>query len=71
VMARHILGRGALAFVGRVSYSAYLYHLPLLLVMQKYLAPAGASFALAYLALVLFVAWISWRFVERPFLARR
>ena len=71
VIARRVLGRGPLAFVGRISYSAYLYHLPLLLVMQKYIAPAGAGFALAYLAVVLLAAWISWRFVERPFLARR
>ena len=67
--ARHVLGRGPMAFVGRVSYSAYLYHLPLLLVWTKYVPVPGALSLPLYLALVLFVAWVSWRFVEQRFLA--
>lgn len=67
-IARDVLGRGPLAFVGRISYSAYLYHLPVLLLMLHFwAAPAGAVLPV-YLAAVTLVAWISWRFVERPFL---
>jgi peptidoglycan/LPS O-acetylase OafA/YrhL len=68
-IADALLGRGPLAFVGRVSYSAYLYHLPLLLLWNKLAAglPAASSFPL-YLALVLAISWLSWRHVERPFL---
>jgi len=64
-LARAVLDRGPLAFVGRVSYSAYLYHLPLLLLWQHYAVPVPAYLAAPlYLACVLCVAWLSWRFVE-------
>ncbi len=63
-----ILSRGPLAFVGRVSYSMYLYHLPLMLLMAPVL-PADSFLGLpAYLAAATLVAWLSWRFVERPWL---
>lgn len=69
--ARTVLGGGPLAFVGRVSYSAYLVHLPLLLVWNHGMGwlPRWLSLPL-YLAALLALAWLSWRFVERPFLAR-
>ena len=67
-IARRALGGDPLAFVGRVSYSAYLYHLPLLLVLRRHAAFDGLGFAAAYLVLVLAAAWASWRWVERPFL---
>ncbi|MGZ5036690.1 MAG: acyltransferase family protein [Usitatibacter sp.] len=66
-----LLGAGPLAFTGRVSYSAYLVHLPLLLVWKRDMQwlPPWASLPL-YLAALFALAWLSWRFVERPFLAR-
>lgn len=67
-VARKTLGSGALGWVGRVSYSAYLYHLPLLLLWNHYAARVpGMLAAPLYLALVLTVAWLSWRFIERRF----
>jgi peptidoglycan/LPS O-acetylase OafA/YrhL len=56
-------------FVGRVSYSAYLYHLPLLM-LANHFVPTQDGWAVfpAYVAGVLGVSWISWRFVERPFM---
>lgn len=71
-LATHVLARGPLAFCGRVSYSAYLYHFPLLLLWSRYAAkefPAWASFP-AYLAIVFAIAWLSWRYVERMPLTR-
>jgi peptidoglycan/LPS O-acetylase OafA/YrhL len=66
-----LLGNPVLQFVGRVSYSAYLYHYPLLLLWNKY-GPAVGWLTLAlYLALLLAVAWLSYRFVERPFMTAR
>lgn len=63
-----LLARGPLAFVGRVSYSMYLYHLPVLLLLAPAL-PAKSWLALpAYLAAAIAVAWVSWRCVERPWL---
>lgn len=67
-VARGLLDRGPLAFVGRVSYSAYLYHLPLLLLWNTYAPGRGSIGSLpAYLAVVLLASWVSWRFVERRF----
>ena len=65
-LARRALGRGPVAFAGRVSYSAYLYHLPLLLLWNLH-GPRHAGALPLYLALVFAVAWISWRYVEEPF----
>lgn len=62
------LGRGPLAFMGRISYSAYLWHLPLLLLLQARVGVPGAAFFPLYVACVCAVGWISWRFVERPFM---
>lgn len=70
--AARALGAGPLAFAGRVSYSAYLYHVPLLLLWDAYGRGLGGWLALpAYLAALASIAWISWRCVERPFLEGR
>jgi peptidoglycan/LPS O-acetylase OafA/YrhL len=64
--ADRVMASGPLAFTGRVSYSIYLYHLPLLLLVNAY-APAIAGSWLVlplYLAAVFAVAWLSYRYVE-------
>lgn len=61
-----LLANAPLAFVGRVSYSAYLWHLPLLLLLNAY-GPAVAHSWLVlptFLASVLAVSWLSWRYCE-------
>jgi peptidoglycan/LPS O-acetylase OafA/YrhL len=63
----YVLARGPLAHAGRVSYSAYLYHLPLLLLWHRWAGMGPASLP-AYLSVVLAAAWLSWRYVEQPFL---
>ena len=70
-IARPLLANRALLFVGRCSYSVYLYHLPLLLLWNRY-APRdlGAGSLPIYLGMVLAVAWASWRFVERAGMRR-
>ena len=67
-----ILARGPLAFLGRVSYSAYLYHLPVLLLWNAYARPLPAWTSLPlYLATVLAIASLSWRYVEQPFVEKK
>ncbi len=65
------LGGGPLAFVGRISYSAYLYHLPLLALWNAFMpSEMGAASLPLFLATVVALSWLSWRHVEQPFLAR-
>ena len=66
-----LLGNPVLQFVGRVSYSAYLYHYPLLLLWNKYGPAAGWLTLALYLAVLFAIAWLSYRFVERPFMTAR
>ena len=66
-----VLGRGPLAFVGRISYSAYLYHLLVLALWNAYMPPLGWLSMPLFVGVVMAIAWISWRYVERPFLGAR
>jgi peptidoglycan/LPS O-acetylase OafA/YrhL len=66
-----LLGNPVLQFVGRVSYSAYLYHYPLLLLWNKYGPALGWPTLPLYLAVLFGVAWLSYRFVERAFMSAR
>ncbi len=64
------LGRGPLPSIGRISYSAYLYHLPLLVLWNAFMPRGiGAASMPLYLAAVIALSWLSWRYVEQPFLA--
>ena len=67
-LARHALGAGPLAWAGRVSYSAYLYHLPLLYLAGRQGGdfPAGI-FLPGYALAVAAASWASWRFIEARF----
>jgi peptidoglycan/LPS O-acetylase OafA/YrhL len=60
-----------LLFVGRVSYSGYLYHLPLVLIWNRFhiLDGSALSFPL-FLLTLLAVASISYHYVEAPFMRR-
>lgn len=54
--------------IGLISYSAYLWHQPLL-VFSRYLFPGemNMAFILGLLFLTLSLAYFSWRFIEQPF----
>jgi peptidoglycan/LPS O-acetylase OafA/YrhL len=63
-----------LAHLGRISYSIYLLHVPLLLIALQVIrrvavlqsATGVAVFIAAYLATVLAASHLSWRFIEQP-----
>jgi peptidoglycan/LPS O-acetylase OafA/YrhL len=66
--AGRLLGTPPLVGIGLVSYSAYLWHQPILAFARIRFGdtlPPAALVALGGLALVL--AWPTWAFVERPF----
>lgn len=64
-----LLGVRPLAFTGRVSYSMYLYHLPLVMLFNQIVPPTLGALALpCYLGLLYLVSAASYRFVERPFM---
>jgi peptidoglycan/LPS O-acetylase OafA/YrhL len=65
-----LLHHPLLRYLGRRSYSIYLWHYPLIMISRM---AFGASLAGGTLALVLAVgiAELSWRVIESPFLGRR
>ena len=61
-----------LAALGRLSYSLYLWHWPVLVLARYGQGPdASVSARLVALGFVLLLSYLSWRFIERPFIARR
>ena len=63
-----LLRMAPLRFLGRISYSLYLWHWPLLVLpVAAYGAPLDPIVTLALMALAVLVAWLSWAFVEEPF----
>jgi peptidoglycan/LPS O-acetylase OafA/YrhL len=63
-----LLALAPLPYLGRISYSLYLWHLPILLLLGR---GRGPAVELVGVAASVAVASISYRYVERPFLQRR
>lgn len=57
-----------LVAIGLISYSLYLWHWPVLVFLKHFTvrSPTVAELAMA-VAASLVLAWLSWRYVERPF----
>ncbi len=53
--------------IGLISYSAYLWHQPLLAFARIRFGPLEVTTALALGAAALLLAWPTWRYVETPF----
>ncbi|MFN0185841.1 MAG: acyltransferase family protein [Aquabacterium sp.] len=63
-----LLSRRVLVGIGLISYSAYLWHQPMFAFARHRTWQEPTPLLLAGLALAAFgLAWLSWRFVERPF----
>ena len=66
--AGRLLSSGPLVAVGPISYSAYLYHMPVLAFVRiASLEPPSPAALASTLPLILLLAWLSWRYIEQPF----
>ena len=70
--ANKILSLPVIVGIGLISYSAYLWHQPILAFLRFFFAEElSNTFLLASLVLIFFAAFLSWRFVEAPFRDRQ
>jgi peptidoglycan/LPS O-acetylase OafA/YrhL len=66
------LSAGPLVWIGRISYSLYLVHWPILVFYRMARGePINAAEAWALVVASVAAAYLSWRFVERPFREKR
>ncbi len=67
-VAKLLSGR-FLVFIGKISYSLYLWHLPLLTLYKKYQGNSDLSLLenLILIAVLITISTLSWKFVELPF----
>jgi peptidoglycan/LPS O-acetylase OafA/YrhL len=68
-LAARVLSFEPLPFVGKISYSLYLWHWPLIVFWRQY--RSGAALTLVDAAILagaaVLIAFVSWRWVEEPF----
>jgi peptidoglycan/LPS O-acetylase OafA/YrhL len=58
--------------IGLISYSLYLWHWPVFVLQRHYtILPPTTFEILSAIAAIFFAAWLSWRYVERPFRGHR
>jgi peptidoglycan/LPS O-acetylase OafA/YrhL len=62
-----LLGLPPVRFIGLISYSLYLWHWPLWVYTRLHSEPTGLLEKLIVMAIGIFLATLSWWFVERPF----
>lgn len=62
-----LLGSPLMVFVGKISYSLYLVHWPIVVLGKEWLGPvAPLPFLIGGVTLSLLLGYLSWRFVEQP-----
>jgi len=73
-LPRRVLGSRALSWIGKSSYGIFLWHFPLLGVLQtRFVSQLHLPMALAFVVLALLIVplalglgWLSWRWIEVP-----
>jgi peptidoglycan/LPS O-acetylase OafA/YrhL len=65
-LGNRLLGLAPMQWTGKISYSLYLVHWPLICLVSLMFA-LTIKFQIAVLCVSLFLGWFSWRFVETPF----
>lgn len=61
-----ILTNPATRYLGRISFSLYLWHFPVIIIFQALMPHGGAPFYVLTIALTLGLSWLSYRYVEDP-----
>ncbi len=62
-----LLSLSPVRFLGRISYSLYLWHWPILVLVPLAVGtPLGQEVRGALVLAAIAVAWVSWQFVEEP-----
>ncbi|TKV61551.1 acyltransferase [Nakamurella flava] len=62
-----LLDRAPMQFVGRISYSVYLWHWPVIVFATELWGPPGLLSGTVMLAVTVLLSMASYRFVEEPF----
>lgn len=71
-LVSQILSLRPVVFVGRISYSLYLWHWPILVLARQFnIVPLTTFQTTACLAVSVIFAVLSWRFVEQPFRSKQ
>ena len=71
-LASQLLSLRPVVFVGRISYSLYLWHWPVLVLVQQWnIVPLSTPQTIACLTVSFALAVLSWRFVEQPFRSKQ
>lgn len=66
-----LLGLPVLVFIGKISYSLYLWHWPLLMFGKYYVIRPLTTLEIALeLVLIFILSTVSWRYIETPFRSR-
>ena len=81
-LGRHVWANSSLRFFGRYSYGLYVWHVPLIPVVRRYvfapeqvgaidgsIVPAYLLFSLVALTCSVILALVSWHLIEAPFLS--
>ncbi|MGK2910283.1 MAG: acyltransferase family protein [Sphingobium sp.] len=66
IVNRTLLGNPAMQFIGKISYSWYLWHWPVFYLNRILEAPQGGWHGVMLVLVTLLLAVLSWRFVETP-----
>lgn len=61
------LSEKKIVFIGLISYSLYIWHLPILAFSRYYFSSINTTHTIVLILITFFLSAITWRFIERPF----
>jgi peptidoglycan/LPS O-acetylase OafA/YrhL len=63
-----ILSSAPFVFIGKISYSLYLFHFPMIVLWKHYAVTSTISSAhySVFILAAIVLAWLSWRYIEQP-----